>query len=56
MQNKKLLSQKNKNGWNEQAPTWNFCKYLIDEQGRLTHFFASSVEPSSQEVLAAINQ
>ena len=52
----KWLSQKNKNGWNEQAPTWNFCKYLIDEQGRLTHFFASSVEPSSQEVLAAINQ
>ena len=52
----KWLSQKNKNGWNEQAPTWNFCKYLIDEQGRLTNFFASSVEPSSQEVLAAINQ
>jgi glutathione peroxidase len=52
----KWLTQKNKNGWNEQAPTWNFCKYLIDEQGRLTHFFASSVEPSSQEVLAAINQ
>jgi len=52
----KWLTQKNKNGWNEQVPTWNFCKYLIDEQGRLTHFFASSVEPSSQEVLAAINQ
>ena len=52
----KWLTQKNKNGWNEQAPTWNFCKYLIDEQGRLTHFFASSVETSSQEVLAAINQ
>jgi glutathione peroxidase len=52
----KWLTQKNKNGWNEQAPTWNFCKYLIDEQGRLTHFFASSVEPSSQEVLEAINQ
>jgi len=52
----KWLTQKNKNGWNEQAPTWNFCKYLIDEQGRLTHFFASSVEPSSQEILAAINQ
>jgi glutathione peroxidase len=52
----KWLTQKNKNGWNEQAPTWNFCKYLIDEQGRLTHFFASSVEPASQEVLEAINQ
>jgi glutathione peroxidase len=52
----KWLSHKEKNGWNEQAPSWNFCKYLIDEQGRLTHFFASSVEPMSSEVLQAINQ
>ncbi len=50
----KWLSDKNKNGWNNQAPTWNFCKYLIDENGRLTHFFASSVEPSGSEVLNAI--
>ena len=48
------LSNKNKNGWNEQAPTWNFCKYLINENGKLTHFFASSVEPMSAEVLKAI--
>jgi glutathione peroxidase len=48
------LSNKNKNGWNEQAPTWNFCKYLVNESGRLTHFFASSVEPLSNEVLKAI--
>jgi glutathione peroxidase len=52
----KWLSHKEKNGWNEQAPSWNFCKYLIDEQGRLTQFFASSVEPMSSEVLQAINQ
>ena len=52
----KWLSHKEKNGWNEQAPSWNFCKYLVDEQGRLTHFFASSVEPMSTEVLQAINQ
>jgi glutathione peroxidase len=48
------LSNKNKNGWNDQAPTWNFCKYLVNENGRLTHFFASSVEPLSTEVLKAI--
>lgn len=50
------LSHKDKNGWNEQAPSWNFCKYLLDEKGRLTHFFGSSVEPMSSEVLQAINQ
>jgi glutathione peroxidase len=48
------LTDKNKNGWNNQPPVWNFCKYLVDEQGRLTHFFASSVEPLGNEVLAAI--
>ncbi|MCW3092115.1 MAG: glutathione peroxidase [Ferruginibacter sp.] len=50
------LSDKNKNGWNDQAPTWNFCKYLVDEQGKLVHFFASSVEPLSEEILKAIDE
>ena len=48
------LSNKNKNGWNDQAPTWNFCKYLVNENGKLTHFFASAVEPFSAAVLKAI--
>ena len=48
------LTDKNKNGWNDQAPTWNFCKYLVDENGKLVHFFSSSVEPISCEVLKAI--
>lgn len=50
------LTDKDKNGWNNKAPTWNFCKYLVDEQGRLVHFFAPSVDPLSSEVLAAIAQ
>lgn len=49
------LTDKNKNGWNDQPPTWNFCKYIIDEKGKLTHFFASSVEPGSKEVINAIS-
>ena len=49
------LSSKEKNGWNDQAPSWNFCKYLVDEQGKLIHYFASSVEPLSNEVIKAIN-
>jgi glutathione peroxidase len=48
------LTDKNKNGWNEKEPTWNFCKYLVDEEGNLTHFFESAIEPASREILNAI--
>ncbi|PWT73878.1 MAG: glutathione peroxidase [Bacteroidetes bacterium] len=48
------LSNKNKNGWNDQQPTWNFTKYLLDENGRLTHYFDPSVSPSGEEIQAAI--
>ena len=39
------LSDKNANGWNEQAPEWNFCKYLIDEEGKLAAYYPSAVNP-----------
>lgn len=48
------LSDKNKNGWNDMAPTWNFCKYLVDENGNLTHFFEAAIEPGDERVLNAI--
>ncbi|HYH15805.1 MAG TPA: glutathione peroxidase [Flavisolibacter sp.] len=48
------LSRKELNGWNDQAPSWNFCKYLINEKGELTHFFDSSVSPVSKEFKKAI--
>ena len=47
------LTDAEKNGWNTQEPSWNFCKYLINEKGELTHFFASKVKPDSPEFLAA---
>jgi glutathione peroxidase len=50
----KWLSDKNKNGWNEQAPSWNFCKYIINTDGTLTHYFAASVSPASNDVKKAI--
>lgn len=50
------LSSKEKNGWNERAPNWNFCKYLVNEQGTLIHYFESSVEPLSEEVKKAIEE
>lgn len=48
------LTNKDKNGWNSQAPSWNFCKYLINEKGELIKFYSSSVSPLSKEVIEAI--
>jgi glutathione peroxidase len=50
----KWLTDKKQNGWNEQPPSWNFSKYLINEQGMLTHYFDPSVSPLSEEVVKAI--
>jgi glutathione peroxidase len=44
------LSDPNKNGWNKQAPTWNFCKYVIDETGQLTAFYSSKILPIDMEI------
>ena len=49
------LTDENKNGWNYVVPSWNFCKFLIDEEGNLTHFFEAAVEPMSKEITNAIN-
>lgn len=43
------LTDPAQNGFNSQAPTWNFCKYLIDENGKLVKFFASGITPESKE-------
>ena len=50
------LSNKKENGWNDQQPTWNFSKYLVNEQGILTHFFDPALSPMSNEIIAAIQQ
>ncbi|HSF45054.1 MAG TPA: glutathione peroxidase [Chitinophagaceae bacterium] len=48
------LSSKEKNGWNSKSPSWNFSKYLINEQGVLTHYFDPAVDPVGKEILKAI--
>lgn len=48
------LSSKELNGWNDKAPTWNFCKYIVNEEGAVTHFFASGIKPDSPEFTKAI--
>lgn len=50
----KWLTDKTQNGWNDQGPSWNFSKYLINEQGVLTHYFDPSVSPLSNEVVNAV--
>jgi glutathione peroxidase len=50
------LTDPKKNGWNEQPPSWNFSKYLVDEEGRLTNFFDATISPMSSEVLNAVNK
>jgi glutathione peroxidase len=50
------LTDKELNGWNNQQPVWNFSKYLVNEEGVLTHYFDPSVLPVSDEMLKAINQ
>lgn len=50
----KWLSSLDQNGWNDQAPTWNFCKYLVDTQGRLIGFFDSSVDPMDTTLIQKI--
>lgn len=46
----KWLTDKDQNGWNEQAPKWNFCKYLVDENGKLLNFYSSGVNPMDAEI------
>ena len=44
------LSKPELNGWNNQSPSWNFCKYLINEEGNLVGFFDARVKPLSDEI------
>lgn len=37
------------------APTWNFCKYLVDKNGKVLQEFPSKVTPESKELTSAID-
>lgn len=45
------LTHKELNGWNDEEPTWNFCKYLVNEKGELLKFYSAAVHPMSNGVL-----
>lgn len=48
------LTDKSSNGWNDHVSDWNFSKFLVDENGILTHYFGPSISPLDGEVLKAI--
>ncbi|MGN6165300.1 MAG: glutathione peroxidase [Flavisolibacter sp.] len=50
------LSHAEQNGWNDDGPTWNFSKFLVNEEGVLTHVFTTVVSPLSKEIVNAIQQ
>jgi len=50
----KWLTDKSKNGWNDQPPAWNFSKYLVNENGVLIKYFGPAVSPMSDEVIRSI--
>ena len=42
------------NGWNSKAPSWNFAKYLVNEEGILTHYFEPAVSPVGDDLRSAL--
>jgi glutathione peroxidase len=49
------LSSSELNGWNDKPPKWNFTKYLVDENGVLTHYFDAGIDPLGEEITKAIS-
>lgn len=49
------LSDKKQNGWNDAVPTWNFCKYLVDEDGELLALFPCKTDPQGQEITSILS-
>ena len=50
----KFLADKTQNGTVDSVPTWNFCKYLVDENGHVLKFYKTDVTPMSAALLADI--
>jgi glutathione peroxidase len=44
------------NAPNNEEPSWNFSKYLIDEEGKVVGFYPSKVKPMDEQLLTAIKQ
>jgi glutathione peroxidase len=45
------LTSKEKNGVLDASISWNFNKFLLDENGKMIAYFGSKVKPDSEEIL-----
>ena len=45
------LTSNQLNGWNSKVPDWNFCKYLVDDEGKLLKYFSQKVSPFDEEII-----
>jgi glutathione peroxidase len=52
----KWLTQKSENGVIDQEVMWNFQKYLIDENGKLTAVYLSKTSPLDEKIINWIEQ
>jgi glutathione peroxidase len=50
------LTQKDQNGIMDSEVSWNFQKYLINEQGQLVQYFEPRKDPLSEEIVAWIKE
>ncbi|MDH5398358.1 MAG: glutathione peroxidase [Cyclobacteriaceae bacterium] len=46
------LTSKTKNGKDDYKVSWNFNKFLIDEEGNLIDYFPSKVKPFDEEIVS----
>ncbi|MEY3432329.1 MAG: hypothetical protein RL131_265 [Bacteroidota bacterium] len=49
------LSDPTQNGWNAEAPAWNFSKYVLDEEGRLIGYADPAVKPLAKSFTQILN-
>lgn len=50
----KWLSDPAMNGWCGRDPVWNFCKYIVNEEGQLVAFFPQTVSPLDKEIIRVL--
>jgi len=46
------LTQKSKNGVLDASISWNFNKFLLDENGKMIAYYTSNVKPDSEAILS----